>query len=173
MPIRVKSKLFLVVKIYFIAALPWLLTATAPSEERQYNLHLIHRIVAHGDEFNAVKMSADGKRLFIGTEKGGILVWSIPENHIVQRLNQGSPVHALVLLANDKEILASGGNHFADLKSAVIRKWNLENGAFEEWSGMADDCVNIRQSRTKDQNRIAPDEMRSDKRWTADLCDGV
>jgi WD40 repeat protein len=103
-----------------------------------------HRVVAHGDEFNAISMNADGGRLFIGTEKGDVLIWSISENRIVRRLNQGSPVHALALLLallNDKELLTAGGNHFGIFQSAVVRKWNLDNGSFEEWTGMANDSV--------------------------------
>jgi len=129
----------MLIRSVLIITLPVILVA-AP-DERQFDFHVLHRVVAHGDEFNSVLLSEDGERLFIGTEKGEVLIWSIPDRRIVRRLNQGSPVHAVVSLGSDKEILAAGGNHSETSNSAVVRKWNLEKGTFEEWLGMENDSV--------------------------------
>jgi WD40 repeat protein len=141
MLIETKRTTFQTINVTFIIALSLLFIvagSSAAKPQSPFTIH--HRVVAHGDEFNAIAMSADGGRLFIGTEKGEVLIWSISDNRIVRRLNQGSPVHALALL-NGKELLAAGGNHFENLQSAVVRKWNLNNGSSEEWTGMANDSV--------------------------------
>jgi WD40 repeat protein len=104
------------------------------------SFHLKQRVNAHGDEFMAVRMTSDGSRLIIGTEKGEILVWNISLGRITQRLKQQGPVHALVLINNDREVIAAGGEHAGDIQSSIVWKWNLENGTHEKWNEKGEDA---------------------------------
>jgi len=51
--------------------------APSQSEDGELTFEIKHRVTAHGDEFNALAKNSDGQRLFIGTEKGEIIVWNI------------------------------------------------------------------------------------------------
>jgi WD40 repeat protein len=80
----------------------------------------------------AVAVSADGRQLVAGTEKGELLIWDVQERRLLKRLNQGSPIHDLAFLGDSRHIVAGGGWHDAK-QPGVVRKWNIETGVFEEW----------------------------------------
>lgn len=120
-----------------------LLAKTSPSIAtaiEQLHLETAHRINAHGDEFNALAITSDQSRLIIGAERDGVLVWNITERRVERRLKQGKPVHELVALADSRFVVAAGGEHIT--KSAhIVRKWNIETGAFKDLQGLSGDAV--------------------------------
>src|SRR5215510_6085724 len=61
-------------------------------ETPQLRFETRHRVNAHGDEFNALARSSDGSRLFIGTERGDIIVWNTATQQTERRLHQSSAV---------------------------------------------------------------------------------
>lgn len=101
----------------------------------------LKRINAHGDEYNDVALSTDQRRLFIGTEKGDILIWNIAASRIERKLNQVKPVHHVVALANPRYVVAAGVEHFAPARNGIVRKWDVEAGAFEDLPGLGSDFV--------------------------------
>lgn len=113
-----------------------LVAAQQTPSRRELNFQPEHRVIAHGNEFNAVALSADERRLFIGTEKGEVIVWNIPEQRVERKLNHGKPVHQVVALADSRYIVASGEEHLGDNVTTTVRKWNVETSAFEELQGM-------------------------------------
>ena len=56
--------------------------------EGDFRFETKHRVNAHGDEFNCLARSADGRRLFTGTEKGDIIVWDLAANRLERTLHQ-------------------------------------------------------------------------------------
>ncbi|RPJ55075.1 MAG: hypothetical protein EHM23_27360 [Acidobacteria bacterium] len=93
---------------------------------------LRQRLNAHGDEFNCLVKSDDGKRLIIGTEKGDLIVWDIVGKTVVRTLNQGAPIRCLVAL--DKvRVLAGGGKSTAT--GGSLRVWDISTGTFVDWEG--------------------------------------
>ena len=98
----------------------------------------VRRVNVHGDEFNSVAFCNDGRNLVIGTEKGDIILSNTPDGHVIKRLKQQGPVHAIVVLGNDREIVAGGGDHSEGLHSSLVRKWNLDTGTFVDWPGLKD-----------------------------------
>jgi WD40 repeat protein len=106
----------------------------AQSQNAELSFQIKHRVNAHGNEFNGLAKSSDGRRLFIATEKGEIIVWNIASRQAEQTLRQGSPVHFIVALSDPNEFIAAGSEHHAPLK-AMVRKWNVETGAFVDLSG--------------------------------------
>lgn len=115
--------------------------AQEAKEDEGPDLHLTRRVNIHGDEFMALAISVDERNLFIGTERGEVLIWNIPERRIVQRFYQGSPVHVIVALADGKHLVAAGGAHTGLLHTCTVRKWNVETGAFEDWQGGGGDSI--------------------------------
>ena len=97
----------------------------------------LQRVIAHGDEFNDVALSADHKRLFIASERGDVIVWNIAQRRVEKRLNQGQPVHYVGALADPQYIVAAGSVHFGGQK-AVVRKWDVETGEVTDLRGL--DC---------------------------------
>jgi WD40 repeat protein len=86
---------------------------------------------------------AMGRTSSLETEKGEVLVWSIAEGRITRRLNQGSPVHALIFAPDGKQVIAAGGEHFEAARSSVVRKWNLEDGSFEDWRAFGNESIGL------------------------------
>src|SRR5437764_11262279 len=131
----------LTVRVFLIAlhlAVLLLLTGATFAEavdDEESDLRLTHRINAHGDEFMSLALSPDERRLIVGTEKGELIIWGIAEQRILQRFNQGSPVHAVVALADGQHGVAAGGPHTGKAQGCVVRNWNLETGTFEQWQG--------------------------------------
>ena len=94
-----------------------------------------HRVNAHGNEFNGLAKSADGRRLFIATEKGEIIVWNIALGQAERTLRQPSAVHFVAPLPASSEILVAGSNHHKPMKP-LVRKWNVETGTFVDLAGL-------------------------------------
>jgi len=109
---------------------------TTPRQELHFEPE--HRAIAHGNEFNALALSADERRLFIGTEKGEIIVWNISEQLVERKLNLGKPVHFLVALADPRYIVASGEEHLGKDMRTTVRILNVETGAFDDMPGIGD-----------------------------------
>lgn len=104
-------------------------------EAQGFELRLSHRVNAHGDEYMGLTQTADGSGLVVGTEKGELLVWGVAERRFVRRFNQGSPIHAVVTLKDGSHVLAGGGAHAGAAQKGVLRSWDLNTGAYEEWAG--------------------------------------
>jgi WD40 repeat protein len=96
------------------------------------DFRITHRINAHGDEPMALAQSADGRRLVIGTEKGEVLVWDIAERRLINRLDQGEPVHAVAVADAPGFIFAAGGRHLGVRRSGLVRRWNLNAGTYTD-----------------------------------------
>ncbi len=109
---------------------------SSPSQELHFQPE--HRAIAHGNEYNSLALSSDEKRLFVGTEKGDVIVWNISERRIERKLIQGKPVHAVVALTDPKFIVASGEEHLGKNSRTTVRRWNVETGTFEEMPGAGD-----------------------------------
>jgi hypothetical protein len=77
----------------------------------------------------------DGKRLFIATEKGEIVVWDISSHKAERTLRQASPVHFIAALSDPREINAAGSKHQMSL-NALVRKWNVDTGTFVDFAGV-------------------------------------
>src|SRR2546428_178737 len=118
----------------FVCSLAALCVNGYPADD-EYDLHIAHRINAHGDEFMSLSLTSDGRRLVIGTEKGELIVWGIVERKILSQFHQGSPVHCVVALSEPRYIVAVGGPHSEDKQSGVARRWNIDTGTYEEWPG--------------------------------------
>jgi WD40 repeat protein len=103
--------------------------------EGENNLRLSRRVNAHGDEYMGVAATNDGRRLVVGTEKGEVLVWNLAERRFVRRFQQGSPVHAVVMLKDGTHVLAAGGPHEGATKKGVLRLWDIDAGSYVEWAG--------------------------------------
>src|SRR5262245_632434 len=132
----------------YSAALILLIAVIYPSEylaqtddDPSFDLRLQARINAHGDECMTVALSPDERRLIVGTEKGEIIVWGVPERKIIRKFNQGSPIHKLVLLGDGRHVITGGGAHVGPKRSGVVRRWDLDSGSFQEWSGLERDSV--------------------------------
>ena len=109
--------------------------AQRPREGGELTFDIQHRVNAHGDEFNTLAKSSDGKRLFTGTEKSEIIVWDIAANRLERTLRQTSAVHLVASLADPREFVALGWNHFKPI-NALARKWNVETGEFVDLPGL-------------------------------------
>ena len=94
-----------------------------------------HRVNAHGDEFNALARSLDGRRLFVGTEKGEIIVWNISLQKVERKLRQPGPVHVITTVADPRYIIAAGSNHYEPLRP-LVRRWDVDSGDFEDLPGI-------------------------------------
>ena len=105
-----------------------------PAEDR-YKFEIERRINAHGNEFMAIALTADAKRLIVGTESGDLIVWGIPERRIVTQFNQRSPVHCVVALKDPDLFVAAGGPHSGANQRGVIRRWRISSGESEDWQG--------------------------------------
>lgn len=97
------------------------------------DFHRQRRINAHGDEFMSLAMSRDEKRLAVGTEKGEVIIWNNAERRVEKSLHQGSPVHAVAYLGDDRHLLAAGGPHSGHAHRCDLRKWDIETGEFTEF----------------------------------------
>ncbi|MFL6331967.1 MAG: WD40 repeat domain-containing protein [Pyrinomonadaceae bacterium] len=118
-----------------VCGVPLCGAAARVEEEEGYGLRLSRRVNAHGDEYMGLASTADGGKLIVGTEKGEVLVWGVAERRFVQRLKQGSPVHAVVMLPDGRHVLAAGGPHDGAAQRGVLRRWDLQTGSYEEWAG--------------------------------------
>jgi WD40 repeat protein len=105
------------------------------SANQEFKFESKHRVNAHGNEFNGLAKSADGKRLFIATEKGEIIVWDIASQRAERTLRQPSADHLVASLGESNEILAVSSNHFSP-GNALVRKWNVETGTFVDLPGV-------------------------------------
>ena len=114
---------------------------TAAPEGKEYVFEAQRRINAHGDEFMAVALTKDERRLVIGAESGKLLVWDIAARRIVKELDQGSAVHCVVSLDDPDVFIAAGGPHAGPTASAVIRKWRISTGASEELLGITEGTI--------------------------------
>ena len=124
-----------------IIALLALLLSPMPSRSQsgdtgELRFSVRHRVNAHGDEFNSLAKSSNGQRLFIGTEKGEIIIWDIARKQAERKLRQPSPVHLVATLSDPHYIIASGSEHHEPLRP-LVRKWNVETGAFVDLQGLA------------------------------------
>lgn len=105
------------------------------AQERKLNFDGKCRVNAHGSEFNALVMSADGQRLFVASEKGHTIVWNIAAGRVEQTLDQSEPIHLIATLAGAQEFVAAGSNHF-EPRNAVIRRWDAKTGAYVDLDGV-------------------------------------
>lgn len=119
------------VLILFILVFSLFAWGRSPEDELQFEAD--YRVNAHGDEFMALALTSDGRRLIIGTEKGELLVWGIAERKILKRLYQGSPVHCVAALADPRYVVAAGGPHSKARQFGVARRWDIDAGTFTEW----------------------------------------
>ena len=106
--------------------------------EGDFKFEIKHRVNAHGDEFNALAMSADRQRLFTGTEKGDIIVWNVANNRRERTLHQPSGIHFVAALSDPSELIAAGSNHVKP-DNALVRRWNVETGTFVDLTGIDSD----------------------------------
>ena len=104
-------------------------------DDSEFVFQLKHRVNAHGDEFNALAKSSDGKRLFIGTEKGELIVWNILANRLERTLHQPTPIHFLASLSHPSEVVISGSKH-VEPHNALVRQWNVDTGVFVDLKGV-------------------------------------
>jgi WD40 repeat protein len=89
---------------------------------------LIHRINAHGDEFNKVLLTPDEKRLLIGTEKGDVVVWNIAARKVEKRIDFKCPIHAMALFTIPDTVVVAGGGHEEGKETGVIGLVNFQTG---------------------------------------------
>src|SRR5262245_15377448 len=136
-----RNKFFSAALILFIAVISASENLAQTDDDPSFNLRIHARINAHGDEYMTVALSPDERRLIIGTEKGEIIVWGVPERKIIRKFNQGSPIHKLVLLGDGRHVVAGGGGHFGPKHFGVVRRWDLDSGRFQEWKGLESDSV--------------------------------
>ena len=94
-----------------------------------------HRVNAHGDEFNSLAKTADGRFAIIGTEKGDLIVWNLAAQKIERTLHQPSAIHSVVALSDPHYVVAAGSNHHSP-RNALARKWNIANGTFADLPGL-------------------------------------
>jgi WD40 repeat protein len=126
--------------ILFVALHPSsALAQTILNGEGDFRFEIKHRVNAHGDEFNSLARSADGRRLFTGTEKGDIIVWDLATNRVERTLHQPSGVHVVVALSDPREFVAASSDHLKP-KRALVRKWNVETGTFVDLTGIDTDA---------------------------------
>jgi WD40 repeat protein len=105
-----------------------------PAEQQtEYQLEIVRRINAHGDEFNAVALTPDERYLIIGTEKGELIMWGVAERRVVRRFRQNSPIHGIMMLADGRRVVTAGGQHIDPLSPGTIGRWDLETGDYKEW----------------------------------------
>ena len=119
-----------------------LVFAQEPGEKYDLTFEPERRVNAHGDEFNALSKSSDGKRIFTATEKGEIIVWNIATNHLERTLRQPTAFHLVAALADPREFVAAGSNHLKPI-NALARKWNVETGEFVDLPGVDPDSMPI------------------------------
>lgn len=103
-----------------------------------FQFEVKHRVNAHGDEFNALAISSDRKRLFTGTEKGDVIIWDVAGNRLERTLHQPSGIHLVAVLSDPRELIAAGSNHVIP-KNALVRRWNVETGTFVDLAGLESD----------------------------------
>src|SRR5215211_5415692 len=115
------------------------LAQTILTGEGDFRFETKHRVNAHGDEFNSLARSVDGRRLFTGTEKGDIIVWDLATSRVERTLHQPSAVHSVVALSDPREFVAASSDHLKP-KRALVRKWNVESGTFVELAGIDTDA---------------------------------
>jgi WD40 repeat protein len=127
------------INVFLIALSSSLALAQRTTGEGDFKLEVRHRVNAHGDEFNALAKSSDGRRIFTGTEKGDIIVWNVVTNRREQTLHQPSGIHHVVALSDPRELVAASSNHVKP-QNALVRKWNVETGTFVDLSGIEADC---------------------------------
>ena len=100
-----------------------------------FQFEVKHRVNAHGDEFNALAISSDHQRLFVGTEKGDVIIWNVAGNRRERTLQQPSGIHLVAVLSDPRELIAASSNH-VNPKNALVRKWNIETGTFVDLPGL-------------------------------------
>lgn len=132
------------------AALQLFLFASAPcaAAARQgpgegFDLHVMRRVNAHGDEYNSIAATPGAGRLVIGTEGGELVVWDTAAGRVERRLRQGSPVHEVVSLGDGRRFLAVGGFHTGAAHSSVAREWDIETGASRGWPAEGADAFTL------------------------------
>ena len=130
----------------------------AKADRQELKLEVTQRVNAHGNEFNALAKSSDGKRLFIATEKGDIIVWNIVMRRVERTLHQPGPVHLIAALANTSEIIAAGSSHHKPL-NAVVRKWDVDSGAFVDLTGLNADSFPVALAVSTDNSLAAVTTM--------------
>ena len=132
-------------KLPFIAVLLLTLLAIASvtsfANEDDWRFEVERRLNAHGDEFMALAQTTDGRYLIVGGESGKLLIWNLAERRIVKQLDQGCAVHSVVALNDADTFVAAGGPHSGPTNRAVIRKWHIGTGEYEEWKGLSDGSV--------------------------------
>lgn len=124
-----------IILITLFALLPAVPDRAQTGSIGQLKFEVRHRVNAHGDEFNSLAKSSDGQRLFVGTEKGDIIIWNIGLQRVERKLRQPSPVHLVTTLSDPHYIIASGSNHHEPLRP-LVRKWNVETGTFVDLQGL-------------------------------------
>jgi WD40 repeat protein len=100
-----------------------------------FQFEVKHRVNAHGDEFNALAVGSDRQRLFVGTEKGAVIIWNVAGNRLEKTLHQPSGIHLVGVLSDPRELIAASSNH-VNPKNALVRKWNVETGTFVDLPGL-------------------------------------
>jgi WD40 repeat protein len=109
--------------------------------EDDYRFNIERRVNAHGDEFMALALTKDARRLIVGTESGKLIIWGIAERRVLKQLDQGSAVHSVVALNDPDEFVAAGGPHNDQASRPVVRKWRISTGESYEWNGVIDGTV--------------------------------
>ena len=132
---HVRRLLVMLTLLAFAFAGPVTTAQQGKPDRQELKLETTQRVNAHGNEFNALAKSADGKRLFIATEKGDIIVWNIVLRRAERTLHQPGPVHLIAALANTSEIIAAGSSHHKP-SNALVRKWDVDSGAFVDLTAL-------------------------------------
>jgi WD40 repeat protein len=104
------------------------------------SIRKVHRINAHGDEFMAIDLSAEGKRIVVGTEKGELIIWNIADGKIEKRFNQKFPIHAVTFSKDGQSVIGAGGDHTGK-HNCSLGKWNISTGTFQTWTECGDDSL--------------------------------
>lgn len=98
----------------------------------------MHRANFSGNEFEAIDRSQDGRWLYVGTEKGLLLVWNVATRSVEKQLDQGQPIHAVVALDDNRTVITTGSRHDDAPINGTVRKWDTVTGDFVELRGFGD-----------------------------------
>lgn len=132
-----KNNITKIIAVLFLLQFAQIIFANDDSFE---SFRKIHRINAHGDEFMAIDLSSDNKRIAVGTEKGEVIIWNILDKKIEKRLKQNFPVHAVVFINDGQSIVAAGGEHIGK-HNCSLGSWNIATEKFQNWNECGNDSL--------------------------------